>query len=655
LAVVLVAAGLAGHTVAAHAAPPLPVLSVGDVAVYEGNAGFVNIIVPVELSMPSAQKVTVKYVVGGGTASAGSDYTAKKGSIAFPAGVTARTVTVTIFGNTVPEGDRDVRVTLNTPFGATIPDPSGDVSILDDDGAGSQYQVAIGDATVVEGDSGTHYAYVPVTLSMPATAKVVVNVTFLCGTSTTADVIGGSPTKVLTFAKGQRVKELTFAIPANTTPQALQEFWDKISVTIGGVTASAPTGSVTIVDNDGPGAVGAIKRESVATDGSEAQFRDPITCQQAFGSHVLETSDDGRYVTFESDAFNLVPNDTNGTYDVFLRDRVANTTERIDLTDGGGELSQGVSNASGALSDDGRYVLYGTDSPEIAPPGTSASVFVRDRSTGTNELVGVLPDGSVPVNAFPTGMNADGRYVAFAAGGLLYVRDRVSATTQLVASITGADHTPITADGSEIAFVSSDSTLVPNDTNDYPDAFVRNLVTGATERVNLTATGQEEPTNMYGVNASRLSMSRDGRYVAFWRSNSNMTSSDIFLRDRVAQTTQQASVGVSLPSPLLTDCYAQSENVSDDGRYVSFNYHCEQADLISRTTDLTAIEDHDFLTNATTRVDKLADGTPSDNPNFPETARMSGDGHYVMFDSMATNLVPNDTNDQRDVFSKHVN
>jgi Tol biopolymer transport system component len=655
--VVVAVGGLVGHTAAAHATSTVPVLSVGDVAVYEGNSGSVTITVPVDLSFAAATKVTVLYTIGGGSATAGVDYTGGSGKLAFAIGVTEKIVKVTIFGNTVPEGNRDVHITLSTPTGATIVDPTGDVMILDDDNAGSLYQVAIGDAVVTEGDAGAHYAYVPVTLSSPATATVKVQVTFECGTVTADEEIGSTPTTLLTFLAGQQVKELKFAIPANTTPQALTEFWEKIKVTIGGVAVSAPTGSVTVLDNDGGQTPGQIDRESVASDGTQAEaFNNVGACQAAIGSRVEETSVDGRYVTFASDAVNLVPGDTNGQVDLFLRDRVAGTTERIDVTDTGGELSQGVSNPTTGLSDDGRYVLFGTGSPEITPAGMSAAVFVRDRSNGTNELASVLPDGTLPSIAFPTGMSADGNSVAFQAGGILYVRDRATATTQLVASATGWFHTPMTADGSEIAFVSADSTLVPGDTNNYPDVFVRNLVTGATERVNIDPSGAQEVTNMFNVNASRLAMSRDGRYVAFWQGVPDMSSSNIFVRDRVAQTTQQASVGITPPSPLLTNCFAQSEGVSDDGRYVSFNYHCEQADSVGRVTDLTAIYVHDFLTNATTRVDKLPDGTPSDaDPRFEESATISGDGHYVMFDSIATNLVANDTNDIRDVFSRLMN
>jgi hypothetical protein len=181
-------------------------------------------------------------------------------------------------------------------------------------------------------------------------------------------------------------------------------------------------------------------------------------------------------------------------------------------------------------------VLFSSGSPEIAPAGTTGAVFVRDRSAGTTELVSVLPDGTVPTNASPAGMNADGRYVAFDSGGNLYVRDRVNETTEFVATTTGWFAAAMTADGSEIAFVSADSTLVPGDTNNYPDVFVRNLVTGATERVNLSPSGQQESGNLFNVNATRVSMSRDGRYVAFWSMSSNMVTfgkSGVFIRDRL--------------------------------------------------------------------------------------------------------------------------
>jgi Tol biopolymer transport system component len=644
-------AGPSAHALTAHPADALARLTVGDVGVWEGNSGSVIVDVPVDLSMPSTSTVTVHYALAPGTASAGSDYAAKSGTLTFKAGKTALKVAVKVYGDTVAEGDEYLSVVLAPPVGATIAKGTGTVKIHDDDGAAlrmtGEPTVAIGDATVIEADGGVHYVYLPLTLSDPATEVIKIEVSFDCGTALATEEWGPTKSRILTFTARQQSKVLSFKVAPNVTADTIQQFREGMTVIVGSATVSSGEGAVTVLDNDGgPGGVGSIERLSVASDGSEAQYFDGGPCTPAFGAGVTATSADGQYVLFWSDAVNLAPDDTNDSVDLFVRDRTTNTTERVDLANDGSEFSTG-SEPSGAISDDGRYVAFTT---------TPLTAYVRDRVAETTEPVGILPDGSSPAVTIATGISADGRYVAFRAGdGNLYVRDRVNATTQLVASIAPSwNVTPMTADGSEIAFISADSTLVPGDTNNYPDLFVRNLVTGATERVNVTNAGNQESGGSPG-NAARPALSRDGRYVAFWSMSPNMVSggsSAVFLRDRVAHTTEKVSVGVATSQPL---CFAQNEGVSNDGRYVSFDYHCEDADEVVKPTDTEGIYLHDRTTNSTVRVDTLADGTPSDaDYRYSVHAVMSADGRYMIFDSIATNLVPGDNNDQRDVFAKRV-
>src|SRR4029077_17700819 len=84
---------------------PLPVLSVADVSIAEGNSGTKTLTFTVALSAPSGQTVTFSYATANGTAPAGSDYVAKGGSLSFFPGTTSQTITVTVNGDTVPEGD----------------------------------------------------------------------------------------------------------------------------------------------------------------------------------------------------------------------------------------------------------------------------------------------------------------------------------------------------------------------------------------------------------------------------------------------------------------------------------------------------------------------------------------------------------------------
>ncbi|MBM3892596.1 MAG: calcium-binding protein, partial [Verrucomicrobia bacterium] len=92
---------------------------------------------------------------------------------------------------------------------------------------------------------------------------------------------------------------------------------------------------------------------------------------------------DGRYVTFWSQSPNLVAGDTNGAVDVFVRDRQTSTTERVSLATGGAE---GNGNSRfGTLSDDGRYVAFQSDATNLVTGDTNGQrdVFVYDRTNDT--------------------------------------------------------------------------------------------------------------------------------------------------------------------------------------------------------------------------------------------------------------------------------
>ena len=114
---------------------------------------------------------------------------------------------------------------------------------------------------------------------------------------------------------------------------------------------------------------GTTERVSVATDGTQANGL----------SEQTEISADGRYVAFKSFASNLVAGDTNGTADVFVRDLVDDTTERVSVGTAGGQ-SSGLSEQP-AISGDGRYVAFQSFGSNLVAGDTNGleDIFVRDR------------------------------------------------------------------------------------------------------------------------------------------------------------------------------------------------------------------------------------------------------------------------------------
>jgi Tol biopolymer transport system component len=652
----------------AHADAGVPAFVVGDVGMTEGNAGKASIAVTVDLSIPSATTVTVRYVVGGGTAGAGSDYVAASGKLTFLPGVASKKVVVKVIGDTVPEPDESVKVTLSSPVGATIADGIGEVEIRDDDGAADAVGVSIGSATILEANAGVHYVYLPLTLATPATATIKVYVYMDCTDAILGSDYSAPKTRTITFLAGERSKSLQFKVLADTTPEQIEQLIEHITVKVGAVIAAVPEGALTIVDNDGgfgSEPVGSIERVSVTSDGSEARFFDSLTCGYVAGSKPADVSTDGRYVLFWSDAYNLVSHDTNGELDLFVRDRLTGTTERVDVASDGRQASLG--NGDGAISGDGRYVMFSSDSPNLVPPALAGThpFFVRDRVADTTALVSILPDGTPTGASTMMALSRDGRHVAFAAGisqntQRLYVRDLDTATTVDVAPIQQWADPSLSADGRFVAFVSADSTLVPGDTNNYPDLFVRDLITGSTERVNVTNGGTQEAPNPWWstLNPTTAQLTPDGRYVVFtsYSSTLKQQNADVFVRDRLLHTTERVSTGIAAPVD-KPSCFAQYGHISDDGQFVTFAQRCESTDGLWSATDLIGGYIHDRSNNATVRVDQLPDGTLSDADALHEDMRLtiSGDGRYVVFSSNATNLVADDTNDMVDTFVKRVN
>ena len=186
-----------------------------------------------------------------------------------------------------------------------------------------------------------------------------------------------------------------------------------------------------------------------------------------------DLSSDGRYVVFTSFASNLVPNDTNGYGDVFLRDTILNTTTIVSL-DSSGNIANNVS-VSQKISADGRYILFLSEASNLVAGDTNGAydVFIHDRMSGETSRVSVGDEGQQGNHAAPqfADFSADGRYVVFVSSatnlisgsvlppGQVYVRDRQTNTTFVVSKgignsyARGVHQATISDDGSAVAFV----------------------------------------------------------------------------------------------------------------------------------------------------------------------------------------------------------
>jgi Tol biopolymer transport system component len=303
---------------------------------------------------------------------------------------------------------------------------------------------------------------------------------------------------------------------------------------------------------------------------------------------------DGHIVAFYSAATNLVTDDTNGYADVFVRDVDAQVTERVSVSSGG-DQGNGAS-LYPSISADGRFVAFQSQASNLVPGDTNGTtdIFIRDRRDHTTERVcnGTQGNGAsiTPSISADRDLVTDGRFVAFASAATnlvpsdtnrridVFVCDRQTDTIHRVSISTagrqgnGDSILPsISADGRIIAFKSAADNLVSNDRNDTFDVFVRDEKgQSATERLSV---------NTAGGNADDASfppgISADGRYVAFGSAATNLVAgdfnsvADVFVRDRVDSQTRLVDVNVQ-GQEANAGAPDAPPGISCDGRVVSF-------------------------------------------------------------------------------------
>ncbi|OGO70315.1 MAG: hypothetical protein A3H36_01460 [Chloroflexi bacterium RIFCSPLOWO2_02_FULL_71_16] len=408
------------------------------------------------------------------------------------------------------------------------------------------------------------------------------------------------------------------------------------------------------------GETGATERISISSAGAEGNSQ----------SQIVDVSGDGRYVAFSSTASTLVPDDTNGVGDVFVRDRISGTTTRISVSSAGAQADQlsGVP----SISADGRWVTFASLATNLVPADTNGKqdIFLHDRADGTTVRISLTGSGQqAGGHSFSPSISGDSRYIAYttyselefggAGSGLVgvYRYDRVTGSVLRVC-IRANGRTSrkciapaISDDGRYVAF-ESHVALVPEDTNPWTDIYLRDFAAGTTALVSLAPGGAQATSSSYAP-----SISGDGSAVAFSSYATNLVTGDtngaidVFVRDLTAGTTSRASVSSAgaqaLSASFTRSCDCASRALSSNGRYVAF--YSFSANIVDNDTNGTAdVFVHDRWTGATTRASVTAAGAEANG--FSRHASISADGMFVAFESFASNLVPGDTNSVGDVF-----
>lgn len=455
---------------------------------------------------------------------------------------------------------------------------------------------------------------------------------------------------------------------------------------------------------------GVTQRVSVASGGAQG---DAASGAPVVADNVdVSMTPDGRYVAFDSTATNLVPGDTNGSADVFVRDRSTGRTDRVSVASGGAQGSSVAPLAcEGAwgpsISANGRYVAFVSCFPNLVPNTVYLyeQVFVHDRVSGVTTLVSVDKDGhpALPGGQYSASISGDGHLVAFTSNssnltglcalplGLLcgswqvVVRDLVHRTTQLAS--VAADGTPandlaeypsISGNGRYVVFASFADNLAPAGQNGpclsrptnsvgkraCGKVFRRDLKTKRTEVVSLGLRG-ESPDNGAAIDSpfAGPSISADGRYVLYNAEATNLVptppSSGLYVRDMVTGRTQNVAVDSSGHNRVG----GGTGTISPDGRYVVYGDTSTGGCPLGQATCDIPCTGHAAAAGTTPNAVEyvLYDRVTGSHEEFCDPGQqsrqaggvmavVSSGGRYIAFASTANDLVGADTNKASDVF-----
>ena len=420
-----------------------------------------------------------------------------------------------------------------------------------------------------------------------------------------------------------------------------------------------PTAVFTVTDSTGQTATGSVlfaihprtDRVSVDSNGTAGNGASSASSISGDGSLVAFVSVSANFVTSVSGTQIYVHNRQTNQIELISRDSNATTVIKGD----------GVSGTP-AISADGRFVAFVSQSTNLVAGVSGQQVYLRDRQTGQTTLVsksssGVTSNGGV--NSSPA-ISSDGRYIAFVsvatnlgvAGGnqQIYLHDRVTGVTSLISKDNnappvpgdGASVTPaISATGQYIAFASVATNLGAAGGNQQ--IYLHDRLTGVTGTTSLIS--KDSVATAGNGNSSTPSVSGDGRYVALTSLATNLLASvsgqQIYLHDRNtgANGTNSLISHDNNGTPVQGNGASSLPSISSGGQVISF---------VSLATNLLnpapavagqQVYSYDRLTGTTSLVSKdnsvipVAGNFASDQPST------NSDGGFVAFSSQATNLV----------------
>jgi uncharacterized repeat protein (TIGR01451 family) len=404
-----------------------------------------------------------------------------------------------------------------------------------------------------------------------------------------------------------------------------------------------------------------LERVTVSSSGEEADN----------SSFFSFTSENGRYVTFGSWARNFAPDHPiNENYiDAFVRDRVTGETRKITIPHTGGVTDNDSSDP--VITADGRYISYTSFATNLVPNDNNGDlwqregldVFVYDQQTGVTVRASLAENGDEVKGNSAGVITPDGQNILFFSNGTNLVANAIYKRNFHTGAMSRITKNPFDGgggndmmvhvwgdyDASHIVFSSYASNLVLGDYNGLLDIFLYTAEDGSTRRITMGYAGGEA-----NGTSGQPFISMDGRFVVFRSDASNLVPGDtngvgdVFLYNVETGQMTRASVG---SGGRQANGLSRDPSVCANGRYVSFT--SEADNLVPG--DNNGEHDvflHDTETGETILVSKTDGGVIGNGRSH--RSFLVPDCSSIVFASDATNFVPNDTNNSRDMFMAQI-
>lgn len=266
--------------------------------------------------------------------------------------------------------------------------------------------------------------------------------------------------------------------------------------------------------------------------------------------------------------------------------------------------------------------------------------------------------GDVTLNSVTRFTSADGRYILFASAipGVISAKTTTAIdvfrqdlwTGDIVRASTGANGAELPAnsvalsisgDGRYVAFTNSANDIVANDFGGGTDVYRKDLITGQIIRITETASGVQANSHTQGYNG--VQMTPDGRYFSFYTDASNLAPGDTDgSLDLFWKDTVTGKI-LRIAAPGIASEALHGGSMSDDGRYILFDSPASSV-VAGDTNGVSDIFRFDTQTGTTLRVSTTSSGAQANGAS--NSSQISPDGRYVKFLSYASNLVAGDTN-----------